>query len=1231
MSQEHSRPPHYVGIGASAGGLEAIEAFFHHMAPDSGLAFIVVQHLSPDYKSMMVELLSKRTRMTVHRAQDGMAVESDHIYLIPPKQNLTIFKGRLRLEDQEPVRGINLPIDVFLRSLAEDQGERAVAIILSGTGSDGTNGVRAVKEVGGMVMVQDQHSAKFDGMPRAAISTGLADFILPPEEMPRQLLAYSRHPYVAGGEDTEPLTSDQDGLRRIFSAIKKRTKVDFTDYKPSTIIRRIERRMSVNQIHELQDYVTYLESYPGEVMALYREMLIGVTSFFRDEESYREMEETWLPELLARARDRTLRFWCAGASTGEEAYSLAILAQEAMEKTGRMHDLKIFATDIDRDAVMNAGDGRYPESIAADVPPEILGKYFYQKDGHFQIARHIREMVVFAQHNLLTDPPFTNIDLVSCRNLLIYLQPVLQQKVMRMFNFSLNPGGILFMGKSETVGDMADAFETVNLRHKIFRSTGKNRTRTREDAITALGRTDRARPARTFTHSPPARGEVEEERLLSRYLQVLGERYVPLSVVVNERLEVVHTLGDAEGFFTLPSGRVINDITKMATKELGIPLATGIQKAFRNGEELTYSNIRLRDLDPDRRIRLRLVPLPDKTGQEPLLAVFIEEMKPDPTPPAPPDTDTSFDMSEEAEARIADLEQELQFTKENLQATIEELETSNEELQATNEELLASNEELQATNEELQATNEELHTVNAEYQDKIIELRELNNDVDNLLTHSGIGKLLLDENLEIRRFSPAVAQAFRIAEADVGRPLGHLAHDFLDFDPEAEAKEVQDTDELTEKEARTSRGTWYLVRTVPYSIGPQVFAGVVMTFVDITELKKSQLQLQNSLRTSDDIIRHMPAGLFLYRESADGELLFESGNPEAVALTEKEPGELEGHPFDEIWPRARTSGLTEELEKVMETGTSYYTDEFSYTDDDVEGIFRISAFRLPGRRLAVSFEDVSETRRMEDELRVREKTYRNLFETMKPGVVFQDSEGQIILANPSAEEILGLTLDQMKGRTSSDPRWRAMREDGSDLPGDEHPSMMALKTGRPVHDFLMAVFNPVMEETRWLRVSAEPVLEEGQARASQVYTTFDDVTERVRAQRELRKAHERMALAYDQTGLAWWDWDVAAGRVEVSPWKARLIGLDPDEVPRKLDFWTSRIHPEDHDHAMNAMRDHLEGRTDEYRVTYRLRRDDGSYVALEDRGSVVEQGPGGEPRRVLGTVRPVEAPVEEHP
>ncbi len=859
-NKSNMTPTHYVGIGASAGGLEAIEAFFANMNPVNGLAFIVVQHLSPDYKSLMAELLSKKTEMTIFRAEEGMLVEKNSIYLIPPKKNLKIFHGKLLLSDQaDHPRGINLPIDIFFNSLAEDQKEKAIGIILSGTGSDGTRGIRAIKENGGMIMVQDEASAKFDGMPRSAISTGLTDFIIPCEEMPEQLLSFTQYPYISKKEGSVTLLTEEDNVNKIFAMLRDKTKVDFTYYKHSTVLRRIERRMTVNQIHEFSEYAKFMENYPDEVNVLYRELLIGVTNFFRDTDAFEILSKKYLPELFSKKDQKEIRLWVAGCSTGEEAYTLAILCSECLRTLEKSIDIKIFATDLDRSALLKAGAGIYPASIVADVSSHLLSRYFIRKDDNFQVSRKIREMVVFAQHNLIKDPPFTNMDFISCRNLLIYLQPVLQRKALEFFNFSLKAGAILFLGSSETTGEMADFFEPINNKWKIYRSKGKR-------GIPGSG-PDVSNPYTTHRQSGlvPVGGRNhqlrvhEDERTLERFLQTASDVYLPVSLIVNEQSEILHSVGDLSKFFILPSGKMTNDVIKMAIKELSMPLATGLQKVFHKGEDIIFSNIKLLQLNTPSIVKMQIKLMPEKKGQDRLAAVFIENVIVENKLDTKSSEQSNIDYGKMAEQRILDLEQELQFTKENLQATIEELETSNEELQSTNEELLASNEELQSTNEELQSVNEELHTVNIEYQSKIVELTELNNDLDNLLKSSNIGTIFLDENFEIRRFTHQVKNIFKIIDSDIGRPFHHINHDLIDINPVDLAQRVMESGHSEEIEVSDKLGKWYLFKISPYYIAPEAISGVVLTFVDSSKLKKAEETNRKLLRAMEQ----SPASIIL--------------------------------------------------------------------------------------------------------------------------------------------------------------------------------------------------------------------------------------------------------------------------------------------------------------------------------------------------------------------------------
>ncbi len=677
-----SAPTYYVGIGASAGGLEAIEDFFKHTPIDSGMAFVVVQHLSPTHKSMMVELLSRNTDMPVLRVEDTMLVEPNHVYLIPPNHNLKIFHGKLLLNQQQHDRGLNLPIDIFFKSLAEDQEDKAIAIVLSGTGSDGARGIRTIKENMGMVMVQNVDSAKFDGMPKSAIATGMCDFVLPSEDMPRQLMTFAKHPYASRSELSGTILSDEDGLTRIFYQLREKTGTDFTFYKPNTLLRRIERRLLVNEMDTLDDYVQFIEVNSAEVMVLYRELLIGVTNFFRDRQAFDLLNDQYLPELLRKRNGSEFRIWVAGCSTGEEAYSLAISCSECIEKLGLSMSVKIFATDVDRNAIIKAGNGKFAESIAADVTEDLLAKYFFREDESFRITRKIRAMVVFAQQNLIKDPPFTNMDLITCRNLLIYFQPVLQRKAMELFNFSLRPAGILFLGASESIGEMEEYFEMLHNKWRFYRSRGKKKIgavltdptammnrQTREHYNTSL---TQATVARTPYESYSSLRMQDNVRIVEYLLQGITGDYLTLALVVNEQLELQYVAGDTDGFFKIPSGKVQNNITKMSVEELSIPISTGVQRAISKDEEVIYANISIYRDNLTVLYDMKVKPLANKKSQWQLIGVFLQESRTLPKTSMLPDGKNNiYDASKESQQRIMDLEQSLQFHKENLQGSFE--------------------------------------------------------------------------------------------------------------------------------------------------------------------------------------------------------------------------------------------------------------------------------------------------------------------------------------------------------------------------------------------------------------------------------------------------------------------------------------------------------------------------------------------------------------------------------
>ncbi|HRD65574.1 MAG TPA: chemotaxis protein CheB [Candidatus Competibacter sp.] len=855
---------HVVGVGASAGGLEALQQFFKHIPLDSDMAFVVIQHLSPNYKSMMVELLSKTTNIPVNRAVNAMQVEPNQVYLIPPKMQLTLSHGKLLLNEIDHSKGLVLPIDIFFKSLAEDQGERAVGVILSGTGSDGTRGVRAIKEAGGMVMVQEESSAKFGGMPGSAIATGLADFVLPPEQMTEALLKFVRHPYVKNSPDQSGgLLTEENQLDNLLALLRKETGVDFSLYKPSTILRRIERRMGIAQSITVEEYVRYFQQSPQEVKALYKDLLISVTKFFRDPEAFEILRKKVIPEMFASANpDQPIRIWVAGCATGEEAYSVAMLCADHLENSKKTFDVKIFATDLDKEALDYAGRGIYPESIVVDLPDEKLRRYFLKEGNSYHIQRHIRQMVVFAAHNILSDPPFAKISLVTCRNLLIYLQPVLQQRVLTAFSFALYPQGYLFLGSSETIGDLTGYFETVSLRHKIFRHRGENRPALSEGIDLAplhkqmtRRATDQLAPLRQTRAS-------NREQIVDRITAKLLREYLPACLVVEESGQLVYTYGTPGDFLALPAGQATLNAFEMLPRALALVLSSAIHKAIKDSKPLPYRDIRLRNHGKMRSINMTVEPFRDENGMGTLYLVFLAEV---PLTPLAAAEGESLDLDNKASQRINELERELQISRENLQATIEELETTNEELQATNEELLAANEELQSTNEELQSVNEELYTVNAEYQNKIAELGELNNDMMNLLTGTGIGKIFLDTNLRIRKFTQPITQEIDLLPHDIGRLVGDFAHPFLQA-IRRDAEIVLKTHNTIDQLLKSANGRWYLLRLVPYLAQQNEMSGVIAALVEVTALKESQLAARNAEQVASAVLHSLASAVCAVNE-----------------------------------------------------------------------------------------------------------------------------------------------------------------------------------------------------------------------------------------------------------------------------------------------------------------------------------------------------------------------------
>ena len=858
-----------VGIGASAGGLAAFEAFFSGIPADvdPGMAFVLVQHLAPDHKSLLVDLVRRHTRMNVSEVEDGVVVQPNCAYIIPPNRDMAFLNGTLQLMEPSAPRGQRLPIDFFFRSLAQDQRERAIGIVLSGTGSDGTLGVRAIKGGGGMVMAQNPDSTEYDGMPRSAIATGLVDYELPPAEMPAQLIAYVTHAF--GRLPRSPnisLPKTENAAKKIFVLLRSQTGHDLSQYKSNTILRRIQRRMAIQQLDSIDGYVKYLQQKPEEVAALFRDLLIGVTSFFRDPEVFKAVEEQVIPKVFAGIPvGDPVRIWVPGCSTGEEAYSLAILLAEHQEVRKQSFNLQVFATDIDGRAIATARAGLYPASIAVDVSPERLARFFTaESDGSaYRIHKSIRDILVFSEQNVIKDPPFSKLALISCRNLLIYLGGDLQKRLIPLFHYALNPGGFLCLGTSETVGEFGDYFAELDRKLKLYRR--------KEDSPGAQRLVfGRLLPPLTATeveipHAGKLAGPLKPSlRTLTE--QALLQRVGLAAALVNEQGDILYLHGRTGLYLEPAKGEVgIYNILKMAREGLRRELTTALHRVTGTKETVSCPGLQVKTNGDFTVVNLTISPVSKGTAtpQAPLYLVILEDGEP--LVPEQADQPVHEAIAEmdgsktDADVHIDALKQELQAKEEYLQATIEELETANEELKSSNEEMQSVNEELQSTNEELetskeelQSVNEELGTVNGELQAKLADLSRANNDMQNLMAGTGIATVFVDHQLRILRFTPAATRITNLILNDVGRPLGHILSNLIGYDClTADVKDVLGSLIPKEVEVRARTGEWYLMRIMPYRTVDNVIEGAVITFVDVSAAKK----VHEELRKAQAILR----------------------------------------------------------------------------------------------------------------------------------------------------------------------------------------------------------------------------------------------------------------------------------------------------------------------------------------------------------------------------------------
>ena len=841
-----------VGIGASAGGLEACSEFFNQLPTSTGMAFVLVQHLDPSHKSMLTELLSRTTPLPIQEVGDGMEVEPNHIYIIPPNTELGILHQVLHLLPRSQTACPPLPIDTFMQSLAEDQGSMAIGVILSGGASDGTIGLKSIKAAGGITFAQDEESAKYDSMPHSAIAAGCVDFVLPPAEIAKELVRIARQPLVlkhlSGMMETGLPDEGGDDLNKIFLLLRNRTGNDFTYYKHTTIRRRIQRRMVLHKLERLRDYLRYLRQHPPELDELFQDILINVTGFFRDPESFDSLQKEVFPAIIQGRRDETIRIWVAACSTGEEAYSVAMTLLEYLGDQASGTPIQIFASDIDAKAIDKARAGIYPEGIKADVSAARLQRFFTRVPAGYQISKSVRDLCLFAVQNVAKDPPFSRMDLICCRNLLIYLSNVMQKKVLQVFHYGLKPTGFLFLGASESISGSADLFSMLDKKNKIY--TKKSIASLRHYEFSGM-------PAKVTRYSP-------EQPLLSSATtpmdivqqaeRLILNEYAPAAVITNQDLDIFHFRGHTGPYIEPAQGSASLNLMKMARPDLLMELRSAFRQVIKEGARVKRENVRLKSNHQERRIQLQVIPLKGASSDEHSLLVLFEETGSSPVPATvaelgqPVAETDSKKIVDDKDQRIRELEQELSATREYLQSIIEDQETGNEELQSANEEIQSANEELQSTNEELetakeelQSTNEELVTVNEELEGRNVELNQLNNDLSNLLNSVQLPIIMLNENLSIRHFTPGATKLFNLIHSDVGRAISDIKANVNIADLDERLIRVMDTVMLESLEVRDTAGNWYNLNIRPYKTMDNRIAGAVMVFVGMSSAIERRL------------------------------------------------------------------------------------------------------------------------------------------------------------------------------------------------------------------------------------------------------------------------------------------------------------------------------------------------------------------------------------------------------
>ncbi|MAX23474.1 MAG: hypothetical protein CMJ19_03130 [Phycisphaeraceae bacterium] len=1211
-------PSYIVGIGASAGGLQPLQDFFENMPPNTGMAFVVVQHVSPDYKSLMSELLARHTQMDIHRVEEGMEILANSIYLIPPKRLMTIKDGKLHLHKTDEMSKLPMmPINAFLISCAKELKHRAIGIILSGTGTDGTIGVTEISNAGGLTIAQDELTAKFTGMTDSAVATGKVDLVTSPETMPGYLLDYVhapedfRHTMLAN-RDKGKLT----GIESIMDSLKEGCHIDFSHFKPATVDRRIERRVRMTGVDNLEEYAARLQSDPEEVNALYRDLLIGVTHFFRDPEAFERLKDQVIPDLFERAEERKedIRIWVAGCATGEEAYSIAILMHEYIEKHKSKVNVRIFATDAYRHSLTFASAGRFKKEALKQVSEERKKRYFTQHKEEYQVSTELRKMITFAPQNLIQDAPFTRINLVTCRNMLIYFNVSTQNQVLATLHFALTVGGYLFLGSSETLGRINSEFDIIDDHWRIYRKKREIRLMTGQK-MPMLTPTVSSRASNV--RSIPA-SLTPDIRLLRAYDELLKE-FLPAGFLLNENRELVHVFGEAGKFIRPNQGRVTLDLLEMLDTDLKVAIGAAIQKSIKELDTVSYKRVRVKNAEGEPQwFTVRVKPLKGKENDLPYALVMLEEDRVD--QPHQPQIEPSeeFHANVLSEEKIQSLETELQYTKENLQATIEEMETSNEELNATNEELIASNEELQSTNEELHSVNEELHTVNAEYQQKIEELTRLTDDMNNLLASTEIGTIFLARDMTIRKFTPSAAHYFKFRNGDIGRPLSEIVT-VIEYDKLIEdCFDVMTMRHGIEKEVKADSNEWIFLRIMPYKTSDATVDGIVITMLNITTLKKTQELMIKQKNQTQMILDTMPAQIW-FKDTHNNIQRVNKCVSDELNLP---ISQIEGRRYSDFYPTDESRQSFTFDKQVIETGKPVLgiihavkgtdksqsvrwlrTDRMPIFDaeNDIEGVLVVST-------------DITELQVAKNQL---EETTRKFESFMEHTPIIQwalDEDGRFIFINPAFARFMHTTSDSCIGHHPAE---------ALPLSADKQTFIQADETNQQ----LLNGSPPIKQEVQ-INIDGKPccllvtkfvfkLLHDQKA----IGGSAIDITELKNTQEQLQRIQQRFELAVNGTNVGLWDWDTHEICWYSDMYK-QLLGYDTtDTFPHLIAMSNDLIHPDDKDAVTTAINQHLNS-NQEYDIEYRIKCKDGKYRWFRSKASCT-RAENGIPMRMSGSIQDV--------